>query len=149
MSTDPLLLLGPFEYWPGIIKGSIFLVKKNIQAIFGTTTSIQDLASLMLHVSHPRQVVLDLSMFWRLTNTSSKHLKSRNILARWFYIFPSFGPEIIFSLCNFSMTGRVTVVGELWGRRRVIPGKAIPPSPRDPSFIVNVHLNCLERHSLK
>ena len=28
MSTDPLLLLGPFEYWPGIIKGSIFLVKK-------------------------------------------------------------------------------------------------------------------------
>ena len=47
------------------------------------------------------------------------------------------------------MTGRVTVVGELWGRRRVIPGKAIPLSPRDPSFIVNVHLNCLERDSLK
>ena len=46
------------------------------------------------------------------------------------------------------MTGRVTVVGELWGRRRVIPGKAIPPSPRDPSFIVSVHLNYRERHSL-
>ena len=47
------------------------------------------------------------------------------------------------------MTGRVTVVGELWGRRRVIPGKVTPPSPRDPPSIFSVYPDCPERHSLK
>ena len=94
------------------------MVKNYIQATFGTTTYTQDLASLMLPVSLPLQVVLYPSMFWPLALKTS----------------------------FLSMTGRVTVVGELWGRRRVIPGNVIPPSPRDPSFI---RLNCLERLSLK